>query len=330
MATQTETDIYNQLYTQGLISDNSFESIKRRKANPLFSVHWEIKTLLYLGILLFTGGIGILVYKNIDTIGHQIILLLIAALAIGCLVYCFKHKKPFSRLRVNSPNTFFDYVLLLGTISLVTFIGYLQYQYNVFGSNYGMATFIPMLALFYLAYSFDHVGILNMSIANLGIWMGVSVTPKQLLSIGEFNSQSIIYTYLILGLLLLTAAWLTQKVSFKNHFKFSYQHYGVHVTFVAMLAGYFFDYKEDYCIFWILGLLITAAAIFYDAFKNKSFYFLLLSVLYSYFAISCLFIRALISINDIGAFYLLFFYFIGSAIGLIYLLIHLNKKLKSA
>ncbi|MFD1257573.1 DUF2157 domain-containing protein [Mucilaginibacter terrae] len=323
-------DFYRQLYADGFISNTSFAQIKQQKSNPLFSVHWEIKTIIYLGILLLTGGIGILVYKNIDTIGHQVILLFIALLSGGCISYCFKHKKPFSTAKVQTPNTFFDYVLLLGTISLVTFVGYIQYQYNVFGNNYGMATFIPMLALFYIAYSFDHVGILNMAIANLGVWMGVTVTPKQLLSAGNFNSQSIIGTYLSFGLLLLLFAWLSQKLIIKKHFKFSYQHYGIHVSFVSLLAGYFFNYESAASMLWLLGLFVLATALYYDAFKEKSFYFLLLAVLYSYFAVSCILVRGLVALNDIGAYYLLFMYFIGSAIGLIFLLIHLNKKIKSA
>ncbi len=330
MTTDTDNRLYQQLHAEGIISDDSFTKLNQQRSNPLFSVHWEIKTLLYLGIMLLTGGVGILVYKNIDTIGHQIILLFIALLTGGCLAYCFKHKKPFSPAKVQTPNTFFDYILLLGTISLVIFIGYLQYQYNVFGSNYGLATFIPMLALFYIAYNFDHIGILNMAIANLGVWMGVSVTPMQLIAVGTFNSQRIIYTYLCFGLLLLAMAWLTKHFIFKKHFKFSYQHYGIHVSMVALIAGYFFNYDSHISIIWLLALLALAAFVYTDAFKEKSFYFLLLAILYSYFAISCLILRAMMVIDDIGAFYLMFMYFIGSAISLIFLLIHLNKKLKAA
>jgi len=330
MAKPYNDDVYQQLHADGFISDDSFLRINEQRLNPLFSVHWEIKTILYLGIMMLTGGIGILVYKNIDTIGHQIILLFIALLSGGCLAYCFKHKKPFNTAKVQTPNTFFDYVLLLGTISLVTFVGYLQYQYNVFGSNYGMATFIPMLALFYIAYSFDHVGILNMAIANLGVWMGVSVTPKQLLAEGDFHSQHMIFTYLGVGLLLLMLAWLTQKFIIKKHFKFSYQHYGIHISFVSLLAGYIFNYESGASMLWLLGISLLATIIFKDAYKEKSFYFLLITVLYSYIAISCVLVRGLIAMDNIGAFYLMFMYFIGSAVGLIFLLIHLNKKMKAA
>jgi len=320
-------NLYDDLHSEGLISDESFEKI-RQKPN-LFSVHWEIKTLLYLGVLLLTTGLGILVYENIDTIGHQAILAFIALICTGCFAYCFKTCLPFSTGKVKSPNTAFDYVLLLGCISFLTFVGYLQFEYKVFGTNYGLATLIPMLVLFFVAYYFDHLGILNMAIANLAIWMGVSVTPKQLLLNSDFNSETIISTYLVLGVMLLAGAYATQYFNFKKHFKFSYQHYGVHVTFIALLAGYFHYYDSPLCALWMLVLFATAFFIYRDAVKSNSFYFLLLVILYSYVAVSSLAVRLSLLAGD-GVLTLAPIYFMGSAIGLIILLIRLNKKLKAS
>jgi Predicted membrane protein (DUF2157) len=324
------TEFYKTLYAEGLLSDESFEKISAEREQPLFHVHWELKTILYLGVLLLTGGLGILIYENIDTIGHQFVLMLIAAICISCFVYCSRIKLPFSTEKVKSPNTAFDYILLLACTSFVIFVGYLQFEYKVFGLNYGLATLIPMLVLFFTAYYFDHLGILNMAIANLAIWMGVSVTPKQLLLNSDFDSETIIYTYLLLGVLLITGAYATQHFNFKKHFKFSYQHYGVHVTFIALLAGYFHYYDSAICAAFMAFLFLFAYLIYADSFKNKSFYFLLLVVLYSYIAFSSLVVRLFIQNPESGAIGLLFIYFIASAIGIIFLLIYLNKKLKTA
>jgi len=321
-------DLYKTLHAEGLISDESFEKIAQKQ--NLFSVYWEIKTLLYLGVLLLTTGLGILIYENIDTIGHQFVLMLIAAICIGCFIYCFKTSLPFNAGKVRSPNAAFDYVLLLASIGFLTFVGYLQFEYKVFGTNYGLATLIPMLVLFFIAYYFDHLGILNMAIANLAIWMGVTVTPKQLLLNSDFNSETIVFTYLLLGIILLAGAYATQHFNYKKHFKFSYQHYGVHVAFIALLAGYFLHYDSFTAFFWMLGIALLAFFIYRDATKSKSFYFLLLVILYSYIAVSSLAVRFFIVLSDVGAIYLLPMYFIGSAIGLIFLLINLNKKMKAA
>lgn len=322
-------DLYKNLHAEGVLSDESFSKTLQRQP-PLFSLHWEIKTILYLGVALLTAGLGALIYENIDSIGHTFVLLLIALISAGCFAYCFKNKLPFSTEKVRAPNSAFDYVLLLASISFLVFAGYLQYQYNVFGSHYGMATFIPMVVLFFIAYYFDHLGILTMAIANLAVWMGVSVTPKQLLLNYDFDSEKIIYTYLLLGVLLILAAYATQRFNVKKHFKFSYEHYGIHVAYISLLSGYFHFYQFPAAFIWILGLGLLSFIIYRDAFKNKSFYFLLLVVLYSYIAVSSLMVRAFIAINNITALYLILMYFIASGIALILLLISLNKKLKAA
>ncbi|MGZ3778179.1 MAG: DUF2157 domain-containing protein, partial [Mucilaginibacter sp.] len=132
-------NFYDTMHNEGLISDESFEKLIADREKPLFSVHWELKTILYLGVLLLTGGLGLLIYENIDTIGHQFVLMLIAAICLGCFAYCFKVRLPFSSEKVKSPNTAFDYILLLACTSFVIFVGYLQFEYKVFGLNYGLA-----------------------------------------------------------------------------------------------------------------------------------------------------------------------------------------------
>jgi hypothetical protein len=98
-------------------------------------------------------------------------------ISAGSFYYCVYKKQPFSFNKAAAPNSFFDYVLLLACLTFIIFIGYIQYQYKIFGDRYGLATFFPMLVLFVSAYYFDHLGILSMAITNLGAWVGLTVTP---------------------------------------------------------------------------------------------------------------------------------------------------------
>jgi cbb3-type cytochrome oxidase subunit 3 len=324
------TGLYEKLFEEGCIRQETLNNIREKKRNQLFSLHWELKSLLYLGVMLLSTGLGILIYKNIDTIGHQIILAFIAVICIGCFYYCYRRKKPFNKEKVNSPDSLFDYLLLLACLSFLIFVGYLQFQYSVFGANYGLATFIPMLVLFYVAYDFDHLGILSMAITNLGVWLGISVNPMTLVSdIAESNGRPFILTGLFLGLLLVLVAFLSERFHIKKHFHFTYLHFGTHVTFIALLSGYFYDFEQEISILWIILLLAFTWYIYNNAIRHKSFYFLLLCTIYSYIAISALVIHFLVKGNDLGAIYLAFFYFIVSAIGFIKVLVHLNKKVKS-
>src|SRR5438128_2346438 len=123
---------FEKLHAEGLISDATLGRLKDRQRTRLFSLFWETRSLLYLGILLLAGGLGTVVYKNIDTIGHQAILAFIALVTAACYFYCWRKKAPFSWNRVNAPTHVFDYILLLGCLSLLIFLGYLQYAYDVF------------------------------------------------------------------------------------------------------------------------------------------------------------------------------------------------------
>ena len=323
------SSVFEQLHAQGLLSDASLKKIKLSQPNQILSVHWELKAVLYLGVLLLSGGLGIFVYKNIDTIGHQVILLLIAAICIGCFFYCFNKKLPYANTKVLSPNSFFDYVLLLGCLTLITFIGYLQFQYHVFGNRYGLATFIPMLLLFFTAYYFDHLGVLTMAITTLASWAGIAVTPLGILKNNNFNNQTIIVTGFLLSLLLVAAGYFFKRKRIKSHFEFTYSNFGIHLLFISVLAALFY-FDAVYLLFFLL--LAAACHLFYrKAIHEKSFYFLLILSLYLYIGLSYCIIRMIFVNSEMGieGVYLICCYFILSAVALILFLIKMNKKIKS-
>lgn len=323
-----DTIVLDKLHEEGLISDASFTKLKGKQGDTLLSVHWEIKMLLYLGILLLTTGISILVYKNIDSIGHTVILMFIALVCTGCFYYCFKHKSPFSTAKVAAPNSFFDYILVLACCTLVTFIGYLQFQYNLFGSNYGLAVFIPMVLLFFCAYYFDHLGVLSMAIINLAAWVQVSITPISLLETNDFNSPQVIITGIALGILLIIAARATKKMKVKEHFEFCYANFGTNVLFVFLLAALFLF--EQFYLPWFGAILVVAFFLYRKASLDKSFYFVLIITGYTYIGTSYVVLKWLEQLTGFSeaSLYAGFFYFIISAIAVAMFLIRSNKKLK--
>lgn len=323
-----DLDLFEKLHQEGLLTDASHQKIKQEAEKPLQSVFWDLNTLLSLSVIALSTGLGILVYKNIDTIGHQVVLALIAGISMACFTYCSRKRIPFSPSKVESPGHLYDYLLLLGTLTMLTFIAYLQFQYEVFGTRYGLATFLPMVLLFFIAYRFDHLAILNLAILNLGIWMGVTITPKQLLLASNYDSAKLIHTYQVLGLILLVFAFLTQHFRFKPHFKFSYQHYGLHVLFIATLAafGHYYDHPASWL--WLTGILGLAFWVYRDALQNRSFYFGMLSILYGFIALSCIVCKLVLAIP--GAEMLLFYYFPFAAAGFAWLLKAFSKQVKTS
>jgi hypothetical protein len=321
--------LFEKLHSEGLVTDASFEKIQATSSSKFLSVHWEIKTILYLGVLLLTGGLGILVYNNIDSIGHQVILTFILLISVGSFYYCVYKKKPFSFKKVAAPNSFFDYILLLACLTFIVFIGYIQYQYKIFGDRYGLATFFPMLMLFFSAYYFDHLGILSMAITNLGAWVGLTITPLKLLQSNDFNSMTIIVTALLLGAFLIIIEEISCRKNIKKHFVFTYANFGMHILFVACLAAIF--QSESRFILWFMLLLAITFYFYRKGLQQNSFYFIVFTTLYTYAGLSYVFFELLIKMDnngeaaiDVGG-----LYFIASGIGLIAFLMKTNKKMKT-
>jgi hypothetical protein len=320
--------LFENLFKEGLLSELSFQNLNNPERSRIISVFAELKILLYTGILLLTAGISIIVYKNIDTIGHQVILLIIGLVCAACFYWCFKTKLPFSFNKVESPTPYFDYVLLLGCLLLLTFIAYLQFQYNAFGNLYGLATFIPMAILFIVAYLFDHTGILSLAITNLAAWAGIAVTPTKILRQNDFSNSTIIFTAVSLGVFLCLTAVISVRKKFKAHFSFTYSNFGFNILFVALIAGMI--HYENWFLLWFIIMAAFGFYVYKKAVMDHSFYFLLMLAIYAYIALGYVVIRFLFGSAglDVGGGYLAFIYFIGSAVLLIIFLTRMNKILK--
>ena len=317
-----KTALSDILLQKELITQSEQENIRRE--HPI-SVHWDLRSLLYLGILLVTTATGILIYKNIDTIGHGVLLVVIALLVITCFAYCFKKSIGYQHTKVNGSSIWPDYILLAGCLLLLTLVGFAQFQYNFFGNRWGLALFIPMVLLFISAYYFDHIGVLSLAITNLAAWAGIAITPVAVLQQNDFDEQRVMFTGLALGFFLLAIAALSQSKNIKRHFAFTYKNFGIHLFFIFLLAILF--YYDGFYLLTFLVLAIASFFLFKDSIKENSIYFLVVTVLYFYIGLSYVSV-SLLSINSMGDFYGIILYFIFSGIGLIAVFKSLQKKLK--
>jgi hypothetical protein len=317
--------LFEQLHKEGLISSFSLEKVRIASGSRLFSINWELKTILYLGILLMISGLGILIYKNIDTIGHQAVLAAIGLLCAGCFFYCERKKLPFSTNKVPPPNAFFDYILLLGCLTFITFITYLQVEYTAFGNAFGLAIFLPMIVLFFSAYYFDHAGILCMAITNLAAWMGIAVTPLTILKANHFADTQIIFAAIALGILLIIVALVSERKNIKAHFVFIYTNFGMNILYIACLAG-MFHFDKVYLL-WLIPLAGASFYFYKKALTQSSFYFILMISVYGYIAITYIIMRLLMN-NSMDEYISGLLYFIASGIFMIRFLIKMNKKIK--
>ncbi|GEO10948.1 DUF2157 domain-containing protein [Segetibacter aerophilus] len=319
--------LFRKLLEKGLISEGEFECVEQHERAPL-SIYIELTSILSLGILLFTTAIGILVYKNIDSIGHAALITMIAATCIFCFAFCIRKAKGYSNKKVDSPTALFDYFLIFGCLLLVTLVGYLQFEYKVFGVDWGLATFVPMVVLFTAAYYFDHIDVLSMAITNLAAWAGLTVAPLNIIRSNDFQDEQLIFTAIILGAGLLALSFLSSRKQVKQHFAFTYKNFGAHLLFISILAALFhFDHTF---LVWFLVLAVIFYLFFRYAIRVHSFYFLVVTLFYGYIGLSYVMCNFLFFNNEsTGGIYAATIYFLVSGISLIKALIYYNQLLKN-
>nr|WP_299418164.1 DUF2157 domain-containing protein [uncultured Emticicia sp.] len=308
-----------KLTEKNIISNEQAYQIKVSDSNQVFSIHWELRLLLYLGIMLLSIGLGVLIYKNIDSIGHNIIVALFVLVCLASFYYAFQHRKPFSWGEIEESNNFDDFALLGGCLAFLTLEGYIQYQYNFFTNHYGLAAFLPAFLFFFCAYFFDHRGVLSMAITALASWIGITITPLKILENNDFNNQYIIITAILLGIFLIIIGWVSIQKDLKKHFSFNYFIFGGNLTFIAALSGLFISDSEF--TYGIIIAVLSYLSIIYARTK-QSYLFLLMGVIYGYIAFTYAVFKILPS--NLNSF-LYILYFMLSALGIILFLIKIKE-----
>ena len=314
------------LLDKNLISETEFSQINAYRKLGIFSLHKELRGLLYLSVTLFTSGIGILIYQNIDTIGHQVLLGLLFLTIVVCYYFCFKNAPKFAKYQTEFKNSLFDYVLLLATILTCTFVGYLQFQYKTFGTQHGLATLIPTIIAFACAYYFDNKSILSIAITGLAAYIGLTVNPKALLESETFNTNSLGFSAIVLATAMIVWAIYCEKFDLKKHFGIVFNTFALHLISIACLTNMA---AENY---WFVYALVLGVSTYYFikiSHQSQSVALYIFSILYCYIGLNIVLARLLDAINfehfmD-GLFFLIPIYFVFSIVGFIKLLKNFKK-----
>ncbi len=315
-------DILNELTGKGLIPAEQQAKIAYFEQHKPFSLHWELRSLLYAGVLLLSSGLGLLIYENFDRIGHGALLTGIALLCAGCYAFAWRYRPKWSHAEVKSGSPFGDYALVLGCLLFLTLEGYAQYQFNVFGNRYGIATLLPAILFLGLAYRFDHRGVLGMALTALISWVGLTVRPLDFFLKTNFFDQRVVFSAIALSVVLIGAALLLERQRIKPHFTYTYLSIVGNLLLVASLAGLF---NFDELRIWF-AILLAGACFLFDRYARRehSFLFLLMSAVYGYIGLT--YLLSFLEFAVDAAFY----YFIFSGVGLVIYLSRYRRYLTVA
>lgn len=319
------------LQARGLLPPDQAATIAAADQARPFSLHYELRALLYLGITSLAGGLGVLVYQNIDSIGHGVIIAVIAALMAACFGYAARHRAPFTLGMAPKTSVGADYLLLLGCLLFVVLEGYVQYQYGIFGNRYGLATAVPALVFIPLAYWFDHRGVLAMGITALASWVGLTVAPLSVLIDNDFWNAGIQRAAFGLGLVLMAAGFYSEHSGRKAHFAFTYLLLGSNLALAALTTATLrasFD-EQHFIVFGSAFLtFILCGGLFWYARRTQSYWFLVLAAGYAYIAAGCVLAQFIMAMPDdliIGS---LVIVFPLSALAVVLFFVNLKKILR--
>ena len=310
-----------ELFDKRFISEEQFKRIDQITSGKVVSVFYELRSLLYLGVMLFTAGAGLLIYLNIGELGHLLSIIALSLLTIACFWYALKHAIDYTHGQVKSPTPYYDYIVLLGSLLFVSVQGYLQFQYGFLTDNLGFSTLMTAAFFFFIAYRLDHVGILSLAITALASFWSISVSPQKWYS-GDFFSGSHLYnTAIIFSTVMAILAIVLDRRAIKKQFTFTYLNFCMLIFFVGAITGLF---DGEWWGIYLVVIYAGCAVAYYIARWEKSFLLLLYAFVSAYIATTYLLVQTILD----EAIELWFLYSIASCGGFIYFIIKYRNHFK--
>jgi hypothetical protein len=237
----------------------------------LVSVRFEIRALLYAGVLLLTWGVGTLVVLHQEDIGPLAIAAGISLGAAACLLWVGRRAAPFSWGEVSSPNVAFDYVLLLGLLLLASALAYVEAQFTVLGPRWAYHLLLVGVIYLLAAYRWDSRTALALALATLAAWRGLSIGPVPA-ALAAGVAAELRTSAVVLGALYVGAAALSARLARKAHFEEVFASAGLLLLLGGLVAGVLDDHPAWGT--WLLALLLVAGGVMAVAFRlGRSLYF---------------------------------------------------------
>jgi len=216
------------LRAQSLLSAPVADRLLTIERRSPMSIYPELRIVLWLAVTLIATSLGILLKKNIDQIGHLTLILIIAAASAACYGVAWR------RRRAGKASAADDYLLLLAALLLSADVGYVETQYHLLDRNWRQYLLILAGVHGVTAYLFDSRGVLCLSLASLGGWLGVSRDEA-------FTWDAFQTGRRLLTLSALTAVWrvLNHQHPRWRHFHEIFDNVAAHTAMIGALVWVF-------------------------------------------------------------------------------------------
>ena len=252
----------------GTLSSEQAAVLSRPARGELVSVHWELRTLLYAGVLLATTGVGLFLKEYHDRLGPAALASILALAAAVCIVYVFRRSPPFSWEATKTPHLAVDYVLLLGVLLLGSDLAYVETQFRWLGANWPLHLLIVSILYFLAAYRFDSRVVLSLALSTFAAWRGVSAALP-FSGLRGFDATAVVRANALgCGVLFLALGYLSVRLRRKAHFEPVYATVGLLLLFGGLLSGVF-EWSGEGWLLWEAALLVCAGVTIAIAYRLR-------------------------------------------------------------
>ncbi|MEO9805982.1 MAG: hypothetical protein ABJF04_22175 [Reichenbachiella sp.] len=305
-------DLHKDLFEKEHLTEEQFQILDAVYQRKVISLYYELRLVLYLGIMLFTGGIGYIVYQNLSDIGHIAIMFLLSLLIVVGGYYIFLKSKPYSHTEVTVEHIYFDYVLVLVSLLIISLFTYVQVYFDWVELLLKWTSLLSGGLFLLMAYRFDNKMVLSMGITALAAAVGLTLSPVDWATGSLAEGVNVFLLSICFGVTLLVVGQLLAQDNVKAHFKFTYHNFGLLLIYFGALALMF---DSNFEILTASLLVTFSALIGWYAWRQKEFLFFLYSSISGYMAFTYLVFSADVG-DELGL-----FYFPLSAIGGVILLV---------
>ncbi|MGE5345439.1 MAG: hypothetical protein ACM3JH_05735 [Acidithiobacillales bacterium] len=259
------------LRERGLLADQTASYLLRVARGDLVSVRLELRTLLYLGVLLLTTGVGLFIREHHERIGPAAIASVLGLAAAACFFWVVRRAAPFTWDRAAGGNVAFDYVLTLGLLLVAADLAYLEVQFGLLGPEWPYHLLAVSILCLVAAFRWDSAMVLGLALTSFAAWRGVSVNilhgvvrPEGL---GETRGNA-----LACGALFVLLGVVLARAGKKLHFEDVWLNFGLLLLFGGLLSGVF---GEPFLWgAWLAALAVVAGVEVWLAFRaGKTLYF---------------------------------------------------------
>jgi hypothetical protein len=248
----------------------------------LVSVYWELRALLYLGVLLITGGVGLLVKENLDRIGPVAIAVLIGLAAASALAWVIRVTPPFSWREVPSPNLAFDYILLLGVLLAAADLAFVEVKFTPLGAAWTWHLLIVAVFTALAAFRFDSRIVFSLALSTFAAWRGVSAARFGVDLWWKGAGDAVRWNAIACGALFAVLGAVLKWAGRKAHFEPA----AVTLGWLLILGGLASGMADALWAAWTLGLLLGGAALAAGAFRVRRFSLFAFGVVAAYAALT--------------------------------------------